>query len=242
MGGGYLLFFTASIPHMPNPRLPAIHLILSHPAMAAGIVIFVTASFSDPGTITAASLHRYSRVPFDGIIYTPKMCRTCMVPRPARSKHCVICNKCVARFDHHCPWLNTCVGERNYRWFMLFLGYHSALTAYATWIHYRIGSHLAYDVHRLGEAYYINAEGQRQSLSFWQTFQCGPRPTARAAPSPPRAAPSPTERGAACLAQVHVQPSQHRDGHRRLLCRDLGRALRLLGVPRLPHRARHHHQ
>lgn len=46
--------------------------------------------------------------------YDTSFCRYCQAYVHWESIHCWSCQKCVARFDHHCPWLNTCIGVKNY--------------------------------------------------------------------------------------------------------------------------------
>lgn len=63
-------------------------------------------------------------IPFIRLVekFDPNMlCPKCEVICTSDSRHCYICNRCVERWDHHCQWVNNCIGIQNHSYFYLFV-------------------------------------------------------------------------------------------------------------------------
>ncbi|KAM6334926.1 palmitoyltransferase ZDHHC18 isoform 1-T1 [Alca torda] len=144
------LFFAFDCPFLAS------HLTLAIPIIAAVLFFFVIScllqtSFRDPGILPratpseAADLEkridsmgtstyrppaRTMEVVINKYVVKLKYCYTCKMFRPPRTSHCSVCDNCVERFDHHCPWVGNCVGKRNYRYFYAFILSLSFLTAF----------------------------------------------------------------------------------------------------------------
>lgn len=106
---------------------------LRAPAAQKGIPFFALAHIADV-TVNAHT-------------FKVKWCPTCNVYRPPRTIHCGTCNCCIARFDHHCPYIGNCVGQRNYRFFLMFI-FGTLLTA--LWVLSHCVAFLGVRIHRLG--------------------------------------------------------------------------------------------
>ncbi|KAI5186832.1 hypothetical protein NEHOM01_1733 [Nematocida homosporus] len=68
-------------------------------------------------------------------------CTSCGIFRPEHAFHCRDCRRCIARMDHHCPWIGNCIGEKNYPDFMALLGCETLQGVYAIFLRLRYGWH-----------------------------------------------------------------------------------------------------
>ncbi|XP_019407388.1 PREDICTED: palmitoyltransferase ZDHHC13 isoform X1 [Crocodylus porosus] len=91
---------------------------------------------TDPGFIKASEEERKKSIVTlaeAGCLDFRTFCTSCLIKKPLRSMHCLICNACVARYDQHCLWTGQCVGVGNHYYFILFLFF---LAMVGTWMLY----------------------------------------------------------------------------------------------------------
>ncbi|XP_010792022.1 palmitoyltransferase ZDHHC18a isoform X1 [Notothenia coriiceps] len=144
------LFFAFDCPFLVK------HLTVFIPVIGGALFVFVVfsllrTSFTDPGILPRATPDeaadiekqidtsgsstyrpppRTKEILINQQVVKLKYCFTCKMFRPPRTSHCSLCDNCVERFDHHCPWVGNCVGKRNYRFFYSFIISLSFLTSF----------------------------------------------------------------------------------------------------------------
>ena len=98
-------------------------------------------SLPSNGTVTSPSPPKDDKFPDESLSFVTPMlaqscsispaelhfCGDCSIVQPLRTRHCRDCRACVAKYDHHCVWLGTCVGELNQGPFVLMLAAMSLL-------------------------------------------------------------------------------------------------------------------
>ncbi|XP_075358118.1 palmitoyltransferase ZDHHC13 isoform X1 [Mycteria americana] len=81
---------------------------------------------TDPGYIKTSEKERKENIVAlaeAGCLDFRTFCTSCLVRKPLRSKHCLACDSCVARYDHHSLWTGQCIGIGNHRYYLFFLSF-----------------------------------------------------------------------------------------------------------------------
>ena len=95
-----------------NPWYVAFVVILGNYIKINVIFYYWNAFWTDPGQVPIKA---------EDIKTISTICKKCIHPKPPRTHHCSVCDRCILKMDHHCPWINGCIGHFNHRYFFMFM-------------------------------------------------------------------------------------------------------------------------
>lgn len=128
----YAEFVVVRVILVPNPSLPfaVINMVIFQMLAVLAVSSHLRTMLTDPGAVPRgnATKENIERMGFEEgeVIYK---CPKCCSIKPSRAHHCSVCQRCIKKMDHHCPWVNNCVGEQNQKFFVLFT-FYIALISY----------------------------------------------------------------------------------------------------------------
>jgi len=132
------LFFAFVLPYFVKHYSIGMALIPVYLIITTNLLL-VLPSIMDPGIIPRRIVRMHKRYAGEEIFfrlnnlsdnYRMKFWSTCFIFRPPRTSHCHTCNNWVMRWDHHCPWMGTWIGRRNFKLFYWFLVHLFLITLY----------------------------------------------------------------------------------------------------------------
>jgi len=117
----YTVVFAVALPVLPENRaFVLVGLISFHIYFLLSILCFFAVIFLDPGRVPPQFEKEHGE--------TSNFCHSCRAYKPERCHHCSRCKRCVLRMDHHCPWVNNCIGWGNVKAFVLMATYFPMLS------------------------------------------------------------------------------------------------------------------
>jgi len=124
MGAIYIVNVHVLDPWMGYSTIGLAHRALFTGLLAMGALSHWRAMTTDPGTVPPNAMPLAGQLQEDMEKGSPpRKCRRSGIYKPPRAHYDSEIRRVVMHMDHHCPWVNNCVGMANHKYFVLFCAY-----------------------------------------------------------------------------------------------------------------------